>query len=271
MNFTQSDEDLRQWSMLADQTLSLAASQARYAAAMYFYQQGRMSEETLEEFRDQAKNTSQPPAIRATQEMTLLLSEVERYIDRLSFTQSALVHTGFKRWKSNRPAPMQPAFKPACQNIATALQSCGASTLAKTIWRAAPLMRWMTYDAYPTEQIGEKFANGHAYATLMGEKTSIHADDFELGLFVIAPNTLYRDHRHKAPELYAPITGPHQWRFRPGGTFETRPAHEPVWNEPMAPHATLTGNVPFLCIYCWTGDVNEPAEVIHVDDWNGFE
>lgn len=25
-----------------------------------------------------------------------------------------------------------------------------------------------------------------------------------------------RDHRHKAPELHVPLTGPHEWRFGTG-------------------------------------------------------
>jgi hypothetical protein len=100
----------------------------------------------------------------------------------------------------------------------------------------------------------------------VGEGAFRDADDFDLGLFVIGPDILYRDHHHAAPELYAPLTGPHGWRFLPDKTFHTKPADEPVWNEPWAPHATLTGPTPFLCIFGWTRDVNIPAKVIFPEE-----
>ena len=82
---------------------------------------------------------------------------------------------------------------------------------------------------------------------------------------------LYRDHRHAAPELYVPLTGPHGWRFGPGAPLIVKPAHEPVWNDPCAPHLTKVGPVPFLCLYGWTRDAQSVAEVVPAADWAALE
>ncbi len=130
-------------------------------------------------------------------------------------------------------------------------------SLAAAIAAGAPLLDWITYDAYPRAEIGEAFASGHAFASLAGGGAPLAAQDYDLGLFLIAPHVLYRDHCHKAPELYAPLTGPHGWRFGPGLPLSLRPAHDPVWNDPFQPHLTKVGPVPFLCIFGWTRDVND--------------
>ncbi len=95
-------------------------------------------------------------------------------------------------------------------------------------------------------------------------------ETFSLGLFLVAPRTFYRDRRHLAPELYAPLTGPTLWRFGHGG-WSRRLAHEPIWNEPSRVHATLVEEAPFLCIYVWTSNVSEPAAVVPAPDWEEIE
>src|SRR5690606_3198319 len=104
--------------------------------------------------------------------------------------------------------------------------------LANAIHTAAPHLGWITYDGYPADQIGPDFGQNHAFASLIGSAGHLPAPDFDFGLFLIAPHILYRDHHHAAPELYAPLTGPHGWRFRPGGPLTLKPAHVPVWNPP---------------------------------------
>ena len=134
-----------------------------------------------------------------------------------------------------------------------------APQLVRAIAAAAPHLGWTTYDAYPRDRIGEGFAAGHAFAPIAGGGAPFAAGSFEMGLFLIAPHVLYRDHLHKAPELYAPLTGPHGWRFAPGRQLIVKPAGEPVWNPPLQPHLTKVGPDPFLCLFAWTRDVDEPA------------
>jgi hypothetical protein len=147
----------------------------------------------------------------------------------------------------------------------------GEPQLAAVIEVIAPHLQWVTYDAYPRDLIGDGFAEGHAFASVIGGGAPLPAADYDFGLFLIAPHVLYRDRAHKAPELYAPLTGPHGWRFGPGLPLEIMPAHQPVWNEPYRPHLTKIGPTPLLCLFCWTCDVDEPAVVLPADDWTALE
>jgi hypothetical protein len=151
---------------------------------------------------------------------------------------------------------------PALEIVAT-----DQPALSEAIGDAVGHLEWVTYDAYPLEEIGEGFARNHAFASITGERAPFPARDFDLGLFLVAPGVLYRDRAHPAPELYAPLTGPHGWRFGPGRPLVVRPANAPVWNPPMQPHLTRVGSVPFLSFFVWTKDVNEAAVVLPADDW----
>lgn len=165
----------------------------------------------------------------------------------------------------------EPKEAPACRHLdaAVELAASAAAPLAHAVARAKPFLHWIAYDAYK-ETIGPRFPKHHAFSGLVGEYRMIPASDFAFGLFLIAPNTLYRDHRHPAPELYVPLTGPTRWRFGLG-QWETRRAGEPVWNEPNAVHATLVEETAFLCLYAWTRDVALPAEVVEARDWAAIE
>jgi Dimethlysulfonioproprionate lyase len=112
---------------------------------------------------------------------------------------------------------------------------------------------------------------GHAAALIVGEGAPFEARDFDMGLFLIAPHVLHRDHNHAAPKLYAPLTGPHGWRFGPGTPLQVQPAHQPVWNPPFQPHLTKVGPVPFLCLTVRTRDVAQRAQVLPADDWAKLE
>jgi hypothetical protein len=163
---------------------------------------------------------------------------------------------------------------PACGHLDEALaltrQQSGAA-LAEAIAAALPELNWISYDAYPAAEIGAYFPKRHAFASLANLYDPTYALDFDLGLFLIAPHTLYRDHRHKAAELYLPLTGPTRWRFGTDAPWETRQAGEPVWNPPYALHATLVEDAPFLCLFAWTRNVHEAAQVVPAADWAGIE
>ncbi len=203
-----------------------------------------------------------------------LVQEIDRYLSTLPDESVRKVRAGIRQWGDgpfkavkSRPCPL-----PVHLDDALALVSNdGHVSLAAAISQASAHLHWVTYNGYPPEQIGESFTNGHCFATLIGEGCGLDAMDFDLGLFLIAPNILYRDHQHAAPELYAPLTGPHGWRFQPGDALAWKPAHEPIWNPPYQPHATKVGDVPFLCIFGWTENVNAIATVVPADDWLALE
>ncbi|MGB3177761.1 MAG: dimethylsulfonioproprionate lyase family protein [Albidovulum sp.] len=264
----------------------------RYAAAMHFHASGQLSDAALEVFRICSARDSEDPADLLSQRglihdlpaspdsdgaavLRVVIAEADRYLAGLPGPGIAEVRTLIEHWRSGAVTPQSgPPNATVDAYLAPALADLrgGYPALAQSMVEASPYLKWVTYDIYPANEIGPQFLNGHAFAALIGEDgAAIEADDFELGFFMIAPNVLYRDHAHPAPELYAPLTGPHGWRFGVDAPLIVKPAHEPVWNEPHMPHMTKTGSVPFLCLYSWTRDVNSPAKVILAPDWAELE
>lgn len=262
----------------------------RYSAAMAQYRAGHLSAEALEVFRICSPRDGEDPAgllaargllgdlptltpVLADAAILALIDEADRYLSTLPGPGVAEVRAGIAAARGGAVtlAPAPNAVVTA--HLATALDQLVQThpALAAAIAGAASHLKWLSYDEYPPDQIGEAFRTGHAYASIIGEDAAVPASDFDLGLFLIAPHVLYRDHCHKAPELYVPLTGPHGWRFGPGMPLIVKPAHHPVWNDPYAPHLTKVGAVPLLCLFGWTRDVAEVARVIPAPDWAELE
>lgn len=262
------------------------SGRVRYGAAMALYREGRLGEAELEVYREAAAFDGRDPAAILAERglrpvpppaadaiLRTLFDEACAYVNGLRHPGQADVRAGLAavhrtpRLPDARPNPVVDRWlAPALATVDTARQP-----LARAIAAAAPQLAWITYDGYPRDRIGEAFATGHAYASILGEDAPFAATDFDMGLFLIAPHVLYRDHCHAAPELYAPLTGPHGWRFGPGTALQVLPAHQPVWNPTLQPHMTKVGAVPFLCLFVWTRDVDQTAMVIPADDWPELE
>lgn len=264
------------------------SGRARYACAMTLYREGRLSEAQLEAYRTaaasdhahpreefQRRGLPLPADCQPTPEVAIraLIDEADRYLVGLSGDGIAETRCGIARWREGRVTPGAQANPVVRAHLGPALRALDADQpgLAEAIAQAAPCLDWVSYDDYAPGTVGEDFPRNHAFTSLLGEASALPAEDFDFGLFLIAPHTLYRDHRHAAPELYAPLTGPHGWRFGPDRPLAVKPAHEPVWNPPFQPHLTKVGALPFLCLYAWTRDANAPAEVIPATDWPALE
>ena len=261
----------------------------RYGAAMALYGEGKLSAEALEVYRIcSSRDADDPGALLqerglpvpkvgsddASGAIRLLIDEADRYLSALQGPGLAEARAGISAARSGQVRPLPPhETEVVAAYLATALDQLEKThaALASAVAIAAPLLDWVTYDAYPRDQIGDAFATGHAFASLIGAEAPVVANDFDFGLFLIAPHVLYRDRCHRASELYAPLTGPHGWRFGPDTPLVLKPAHVPVWNEPFRPHLTKVGAVPFLSLFCWTRDVDEPARVLNATDWPGLE
>lgn len=262
---------------------------ARYARAMELYNAGQVTVEQLEAYRVAAGDDWGHPAlvlaerglalpdraeVDAVAALRDLLEEADRYLATLPGPGIAEVRQGLvpARRQVPRALPQEPnAVVTACLGPALAGLRPTHPDLAGAIAHAIPYLRWITYNPYPTDEIGPEFERSHAYATLIGADGNYLAPDFDFGLFFILPHGLYRDHRHPAPELYAPLTGPHGWRFSPDTPLQIKPAHDPVWNPPLQPHLTKVGPVPFLSLYSWTRDCALPANVLPAVDWSELE
>ncbi len=255
---------------------------------MALYRAGQLSDAQLEVFRVASAHDGRDPdqllaerglpiPARAKYDgagaLASLVAEVDQYLAALSGDGPVEIRHGIARWAG----PIHPRNAPpnvvVTAHLAPALETLAPShpALAAAIAAAAPFLDWITYDGCEPAEIGIDFASGHAFATIIGQDAPIKAHDFDVGLFLIAPHVLYRDHCHRAPELYAPLTGPHGWRFGAGAPLTIKPAHMPIWNPAFRPHLTKVGPVPFLSVFGWTRDVNERARVIAADDWPALE
>lgn len=264
------------------------SGRVRYGAAMALHARGQLSEAALEVYRicspldaqdpapllaERGLSLPQPAPQPDTAALRRLLDEADRYLAGLPGDGAAEVRLSLARKGpvTDPPAAVRHPLVEQHLGDALALLERTHPALARVIAAATPYLRWTTYDQYAPGLIGERFPRAHAFASLVGSEAPFHAEDFDFGLFLIAPHVLYRDHRHPAPELYAPLTGPHGWRFAPGAPLLVKGAHEPVWNDPNQPHLTKVGPNPFLCFFAWTADVNAPAEVIPAPDWAELE
>lgn len=264
----------------------------RYGAAMHFNSIGLLSDAALEVFRicspldheDPANLLGdldlahEIPALKAVSGATAirqLVAGISCYLGGLAGPGIGEIRAGMAKWGDGPATPLAAKRHGLVDSFMPDALGALAKThpdLATAIGQAVPHLRWIEYGGYPAEQVGQAFLDNHAFAAIVGESNAaIPAVDWELGLFLIAPHVLYRDHKHLAPELYAPLTGPHGWRFGVDKPLLIKPAHEPVWNQPFAPHMTKVGPTPFLCIYAWTGGVNIAAEIVPAPDWHDLE
>ncbi|MEZ5911888.1 MAG: dimethylsulfonioproprionate lyase family protein [Paracoccaceae bacterium] len=289
--WTRSPEDRRQLRRLLGPAGLPGSGRLRYGAAMHFHGLGLIDAAVLEAYRLAATRDEpveavlaqhglafRPPdadALTPEDRLRTLLAEIDHYLAGLSGPGIGETRAGLAQWQAG---PVRGIATTANAVIAEWLgPALGAlcadePALAQAIAAASGDLCWITYDGYGAD-IGPDFPRAHAFASLVGVEpdAAIAAQDFDLGLFLIAPHVLYRDHCHAAPELYAPLTGPHGWRFAPDAPLALLPAHQPIWNEPHAPHLTKVGPTPFLCIYAWTRDAEAPAAIVPARDWPELE
>lgn len=123
----------------------------------------------------------------------------------------------------------------------------------------------------PGADLGEGYKKCNLHSLLIGpDACGYHDADFNLGIFMLGPRTLYRDHNHDAPELYLNLSEKSGWRF---GTrdWQDYPAGSLIWNAAGVPHATRVYDQPFISVFIWLENVNSPCNVIHFDDWAEIE
>ena len=140
-----------------------------------------------------------------------LVAEIETYVSGLKGPGIASVLKGINKWARGPVGQIKSRSLPACEHLDPALLAMGKTSLAKAIAEARPFLHWVSYDAYPRADIGAGFADNHAFASIIGEGSPIEAVDFDLGLFIIAPNLFYRtvttrprNFTHRSP---APMAG----------------------------------------------------------------
>ena len=89
------------------------------------------------------------------------------------------------------------------------------------------------------------------WAELIGPKAPFKSDKFCLGFTLIAPYTLYPEHKHPATELYYVLSGTANWTLN-GDTAPKNPG-EIIIHPSMNSHSMETGGETLLALYIWVG------------------
>ena len=142
--------------------------------------------------------------------------------------------------------------------------------LKSAVLAASDFVRWKVADGgyYAAgADVGEGYRSGNMHSLLVGPQDAlVHSTEHLLGLFLLAPWTLYRDHKHLAPEIYFPLTGPSGWRFDLKEWVDY-PAGSRILNAPNVVHATRVYDRPFLALFAWTSHISSRCSVVHTGDW----
>ena len=157
----------------------------------------------------------------------------------------------------------EPARKPACRHLPQTVAETAMlnADLAAAIASIEDHLHWRQTEGYSDAVLGDGFMENYAHCEIVGPHGFFPGNDFLLGVFILGPGRLYKDHYHPAPELYWPLTGPSDWKRGAGG-FSTRRAGETIWHRPDIVHATATLATPLLAVWCWTRDTTTPARLL---------
>ena len=125
---------------------------------------------------------------------------------------------------------------------------------------------------YPTSaEVGKRYIESNLHAQLIGPDGSVaRSKDFMLGVFILGPWTLYKDHSHIAPEFYLNLSNKSDWRFN-FGPWQRYGAGSLIWNPSKQIHATKVSDKPFLSIFAWLGHVNCFCKVHQSQDHSQIE
>jgi hypothetical protein len=128
-----------------------------------------------------------------------------------------------------------------------------SNTTSSLLDAATPLLRHLPwkYNYTPRPDLPD-LGQRMAWAELVGPEAPFRSNAVCLGFTLIAPHTLYPDHRHPATELYYVISGTAAWTLEgvstlnPPGTFILHPS--------QSAHAMRTSDAPLLALYAWIGN-----------------
>lgn len=119
--------------------------------------------------------------------------------------------------------------------------------------------------------LGPGYRNCNLHTVLVGPNAcGFEKADFYLGLFMLGPRTLYRDHAHDAPELYVNLSPRSGWRLA-SGVWKDYEAGSIIWNPSGVPHATRTYEHPFLSVFVWSENIDSVCQIVPFADWAEIE
>ncbi len=122
--------------------------------------------------------------------------------------------------------------------------------LAAALEAARGELRWSQNAAYDETNVDRALLDGYAYAVLTAPDGPLPCEAPLCGYLMMAPDLLYRDHRHAPREIYLVLTPGTRWCLDSGDWFEVTPG-ELIVHEPWQMHAMRTGDQPLLAFAAW--------------------
>lgn len=173
--------------------------------------------------------------------------------------QAELARVGARLRALRMPRALPPGSDhPVVRHLDWALGSTrgDAAAVAAALGRIAEHLPWRY--GYPWREDAPELAGRIAFAELVGPEAPLETDLLCLGLTLIAPRTLYPEHRHPAIELYRVLSGTATWSAN--GVARAVPPGALVLHASGVVHAMRTQEEPLLALYTWTGeDVRTPS------------
>ena len=170
--------------------------------------------------------------------------------------------------------PQIPALRDTLDDAIRCIPRPQLGPIAQSIDAAKHHLHWRVDEGHYYRKgadVGSGYAEGNMHCNLIGPNHAVFpAKDFLLGLFLLGPRILYRDHEHVAPEFYFNLTGPTGWRFDKG-PWQDHAAGAMIWNAPNSVHSTRVYDTPFLSVFVWSRDVHVKCRVVPSDDWITIE
>ena len=262
----------------------------RYAAAMALHFANQLSDAALEVYRICSPLDAQDPrpllqAIRApipkvpqssaNAVLRHLVKEIDLYLAThpgpgVAETRMGIASISTAPDTARTKAPACPVLgKEIMAHLPAALSAVQTThpALAFAMKDALPQLIWQVRGLREPDETG---TSGHAFAPIVGTNGPIRSGDLDLGLLLIAPLGLWRDHSN-ASTLFAPLTGPHGWCFGQNKPLIIKPAHIPVLAAPAPACMIQIGTEPFLAICSVNCDVARPSKVVAANGRTVFQ
>ena len=179
-----------------------------------------------------------------SRERRLLIQKIDNVnIEQTTLSQSSNIQSEHEEMLRTA---IEEATDPSILDIVRDIKAC----LSDVNWKQDKS------EFYPTgSEVGKRYTESNLHAQLIGPDGSVaKSEDFMLGVFILGPWTLYRDHSHIAPEFYLNLSNKSDWRFN-FGPWQRYGAGSLIWNPSKQIHATKVSDKPFLSIFAWLGHV----------------
>jgi hypothetical protein len=118
----------------------------------------------------------------------------------------------------------------------------------EAIAAAAPTLAWR--QTYTERDVGSDFLANYAWTEILGSSGPVDAQRIAAGLLLLGPETLYPRHRHRAEEIYLPLSGTAEWQQGDRIWRERRPGAL-IHHRSEESHAMRTAANPLLAVYVW--------------------